>query len=89
MGGQMSTRDYKSKFHFGDPELPYKHRSTVERFKREKCDNCGRFVKWYTLSFDEDMQTIVCHHCAPSVEFDECDNDVATLLVDNDPFKWR
>jgi len=85
----MSTRDYKSKFHFGDPELPYKHRSTVERFKREKCDNCGRFVKWYTLSFDEDMQTIVCHHCAPSVEFDECDNDVATLLVDDDPFRWR
>ena len=89
MGGQMSTRDYKSKFHFGDPELPYKHRSTVERFKREKCDNCGRFVKWYTLSFDEDMGTIVCHHCAPSVEFDECDNDVATLLVDDDPFRWR
>ena len=85
----MSTRDYKSNFHFGNPELPYKHRSTVERFKREKCDNCGRFVKWYTLSFDEDMQTIVCHHCEPSVEFDECDNDVATLLVDNDPFKWR
>ena len=85
----MTTRDYKSKFHFGDPELPYKHRSTVERFKREKCDNCGRFVKWYTLSFDEDMQTIVCHHCAPSVEFDECDNDVATLLVDDDPFRWR
>ena len=85
----MTTRDYKSKFHFGDSELPYKHHSTVERFKREKCDNCGRFVKWYTLSFDEDMQTIVCHHCAPSVEFDECDNDVATLLVDNDPFKFR
>ena len=85
----MTTRDYKSKFHFGDPELPYKHRSTVERFKREKCDNCGRVVKWYTLSFDEDMQTIVCHHCAPSVEFDECDNNVATLLVDDDPFRWR
>ena len=89
MGGQMSTRDYKSNFHFGNPELPYKHRSTVERFKREKCDNCGRFVKWYTLSFDEGMQTIVCHHCEPSVEFDECDNDVATLLVDDDPFRWR
>ena len=55
----------------------------------EHCDNCGRFVKWYTLSFDEDMQTIVCHHCEPSVEFDECDNDVATLLVDEDPFRWR
>ena len=55
----------------------------------EKCDNCGRFVKWYTLSFDDDLSTIVCDNCAPSVEFDECDGDVATLLVDDDPFRWR
>jgi len=55
----------------------------------EQCDNCGRFVAWYTLSFDDDMGTIVCHNCQPSVEFDECDKDVATLLVDDDPFKWR
>ena len=64
-------------------------RNGTMTIKREQCDNCGRFVKWYTLSFDEDMQTIVCHHCEPSVEFEECDNDVATLLVDDDPFKWR
>ena len=55
----------------------------------EKCDNCGRFVKWYTLSFDDDLQTIVCDHCAPSVEYAESDGNVATLLVDDDPFKWR
>ena len=55
----------------------------------EQCDNCGRFVKWYTLSFDDDLSTIVCDHCAPSVEYDESDGDVATLLVDDDPFKWR
>jgi len=85
----MTTRDYKSKFHFGDPELPYKHRSTVERFKREQCDNCGRFVAWHSLSWDDTINSIVCHSCSPAVELAEYDNDVASLLVDDDPFRWR
>jgi len=85
----MTTRDYKSKFHFGDPELPYKHRSTVERFKREQCDNCGRFVAWHSLSWDDTINSIVCHSCSPAVELAEYDNDVASLLVDDDPFQFR
>ena len=59
----MSTRDYKSNFHFGDPELPYKHRSTVERFKREKCENCGRFVTDKQLWHSKELGHSVCDHC--------------------------
>jgi len=39
----MTTRNYKSKFHFGDAELPYKYNSSVLRRskKEKKCTDCG------------------------------------------------
>ena len=54
--------------------------------KQEQCDNCGRFVAWHSLSWDDTINSIVCHSCAPAVELAEYDNDVASLLVDDDPF---
>ena len=64
MGGKMTTRDYKSKFHFGDPELPYKHHSAVlRRSKRERCENCGRFVTDQQLWHSKELGHSVCDHC--------------------------
>ena len=59
------------------------------RVRREQCDNCGRFVAWHSLSWDDTINSIVCHSCAPAVELAEYDDDVASLLVDDDPFRWR
>ena len=57
--------------------------------KQEQCDNCGRFVAWHSLSWDDTINSIVCHSCAPAVELAEYDDDVASLLVDGDPFQFR
>ena len=71
------------------PVLAVWNRNGTMTTKREQCDNCGRFVAWHSLSWDDTINSIVCHSCAPAVELAEYDDDVASLLVDDDPFRWR
>jgi len=56
----MTTRNYKSKFHFGDAELPYKYNSSVlRRSKNEKkCPDCG-----ITIDPESNIGTSGCILC--------------------------
>jgi len=66
---------------------------------RERCENCGRYVTDQQLWHSDELGHSVCDHCYDPhahddhylTEFDPHAilDDVANLLVDDDPFKYR
>ena len=62
-----------------------------------KCENCGRFVTRKQLWHSKELGHSVCDHCHDpdrdgnmGVDWlTDYDDDVASLLVDGDPFQFR
>jgi len=61
-----------------------------EMSKQEQCDNCGRFVAWHSLSWNETINSIVCHSCAPAVESTPIDEyaDYFEDIQNNGPYNF-
>ena len=65
---------------------------------RERCENCGRYTEMSKQWYSDELGHGVCNRCAEPVQsvsladrigYDPELDDIATLLVDDDPFRWR
>ena len=65
---------------------------------RERCENCGRYTEISRQWYSDELGHGVCNRCAEPVQsvsladrigYDPELDDIATLLVDDDPFKFR
>ena len=63
-----------------------------------KCENCGRFTDMSRQWYSDELGHGVCNRCAEPVHsvsladrigYDPELDDIATLLVDDDPFQFR